>query len=1572
MVTRLDRRTGRPALGFLTAMAIIATLLSAATPARSDDNVDVDAPGLETPAPIVIRGARITTAPGKVIEKGTIVIRDGLIVAVGEAPGEHEDAVVIDGEGLHVYAGFVDADSTHGLPDTKRPDDDRSAAAGAEPSVARTPLPRMMKANRKGIRPELRAAELFVPKEEEQARLRKLGVSAVVTAPRDELLGGTGALVALSGRPRRASVHVADVGFTGSFRTYGGGYPGTLMATMAHIRQTLSDASHHRELRKRADAGRPGPQPAYDPSLDALDDLLTGRRTILWRASSENAVHRVLDLAREFSLRVVIVGGDEAWRLADRLAKRDVPVILPLSLPEEPAARPKRSKKKRDSGEKPEGDAEPDSGAAPDGEPDRGRRRRRRRPDEASLADGDDGAEAAKDDLDAMPTEPPLPQKTFDDRHRRWEERVDAALRLHQAGVRFAFTTSGLRNAKSLHATIEKLVERGLPAETALAALTTVPAELAGSRLGRIEVGRPAHVTVLTAPVGDAKARVRATIVDGRLFEYDVAAKKDKELPPAWDFTGTWSVVAASDMGEIESELVLTQDGASVSGTLTTPFGEGAISGGKVQGNQLSFAMTTEIQGQSITLEFTGTFDGEKLVGAGTGSTMVPTFDWSGTRNDGAPRKLDAPDGEGEESKPDDAEKKDDPKKKGDDPWEAGAKGEDDDPAWSTGPIPRLAPADAEVDADRRPPMVTGGTVLIRGASIVSLGPVGTVERGAILVRDGRIAAIGPEAEVMARAGGVTSIVHADGHWVIPGVIDAHSHIATSGGLNEGSMSVTPEVRIPDTIDHETVSIYRSLAGGVTSIHTMHGSANPIGGQNAILKLRWGLPARDLHFENAPQTVKFALGENPKRSNFGRGGGRFPASRQGVEAVYRRSFAAARAYRLAWKEHAAARARGEDPAPPRRDLRLEALAAILDREIKVHCHSYRADEILMMLKLARDQGFELAALQHGLEAYKAAPEVAAAGAGVSTFADWWAYKLEAFDAIPGNAALCTRAGAVVSINSDSAEAIRHLWLEAAKCVKHGGLTAEEAIALVTLNPAKQLRIDDRVGSLVVGKDADVAIFDGHPLSGSARNVMTLVDGEVRFADPTRVRVVDGTEAWLTRPGKDADAPPSPSPFAGLPRRPGSKLPATPPAPPGASGAKGSLYAIVGATVHPMNGPAIADGVVVIRDGLIEAIGPRGQVTPPRGAHVVQARGHHVWPGMIDGGTTLGLTEIGSVSGSQDGRSASGYQSDLTVLTAVNPHSELIPVTRVNGVTSVLTAPSGGPIAGQSAIVRLAGWTPEEMALEGRFALHLSLPSVPDTPTPGDAAAAKRAAEGKKRWQEATEKLHDVLEAARRHLRSDAGKKAAKADPRVRALFPFVRGERPVIVNADKALDIVAAVRFAKKEKLKLIISGGRESWRCADYLRDNDVPVILGPILSMPLRRHDRFDAPFTVASKLAAAGVDFCFKSSDASNVRNLPYHASTAVAFGLDRKRAWRALTSDAARILGIADRVGTLAPGKQADVIVTSGDILEPVSEVTTLFIGGRPIPLTSKHTRLFEQFEKRLGARSGEAPSPSGSQ
>jgi len=401
---------------------------------------------------------------------------------------------------------------------------------------------------------------------------------------------------------------------------------------------------------------------------------------------------------------------------------------------------------------------------------------------------------------------------------------------------------------------------------------------------------------------------------------------------------------------------------------------------------------------------------------------------------------------------------------------------------------------------------VERGSVLIKGGTLLTVTK-GTLEGTDLLIKDGLITQIGKN--IPAPQG--VKVIDATGMYVMPGIIDAHSH-AGLDAINEATSPVTAEVFTGDAINPFQIGLYRALGGGVTTIHAMHGSANAIGGQCETIKLRYGVKDPEgLRMDGAPRTVKFALGENPTRVH-GAGNNILPRTRMGVEFVIREAFSKAKEYLDEWDRYNKSKTqKGFRGAPPVYDLRLQTLADILRGDIIVHCHSYRADEIFMLLKVCQDFGIKKLVFQHVNEGFKVAPELAKFGAMASVFADWWAYKFEVYYSTAYNAAILTKNGVTTSINSDDGELMRHLYHEAAKTQKYGALSDDEALSLITLNPAKQLGIESRVGSLEVGKEADVAIFKGHPLSTYTVPMITIVDGVVRFdrekdADDMRIYI----------------------------------------------------------------------------------------------------------------------------------------------------------------------------------------------------------------------------------------------------------------------------------------------------------------------------------------------------------------------------------------------------------------------------------------------------------------------------------
>jgi len=842
-------------------------------------------------------------------------------------------------------------------------------------------------------------------------------------------------------------------------------------------------------------------------------------------------------------------------------------------------------------------------------------------------------------------------------------------------------------------------------------------------------------------------------------------------------------------------------------------------------------------------------------------------------------------------------------------------------------------------------PPATPERVLIRNATVWTQSVDGILEGADVLIEKGRIKAVGRGLA----AGAGALVVDGTGRHVTPGIIDAHSHSATEAlDLNEGVNSISAEVRVADVLDPRSREIYLQLAGGVTTAHVMHGSANTIGGQNVIVKYRWGATTpKELVLADAPPTIKFALGENPTLAAFRSGGPgdnlRYPATRMGVAALLRASFAAAAQYRDEWRRYDALSKREKArTAPPRKDLRLDALVEVLDGDRQVHAHSYRADEILMLMRVAEESGIRVNTFQHVLEGYRVADELAAHGASGSTFSDWWSFKAEAFDAIPYNAALMVERGVLTSLNSDNADLARRLNLEAAKTIRYGGLGRERALALVTSAPAKQLGIDGRTGSIAAGKDADVVVWSGDPLSVYSVAEQTFVDGKLRFsraADRSLRAVVAEARARLaTVLGGGKAAAAAPEAPAKVPPRAPNRYRYAPDAPAG-------TIAITGATVHSMAGPAIAQGTVVFTGGRITAVG--GPETPvPAGAERVDATGKHLWPGLIHTNSVLGISEIDSVPGTVDVSETGDVNADADVSPAINAASRHFPVARSGGITHAVVVPSGGLVAGTTSVVRTAGWTWDEMTAVRQQSVVLRWPE----PVPPQYAlflgGQKSLADRRKESDERIERLGELLDAAAAYGR--AQEPAAKSgrppeyDAQLEALQPVLRGERPLWASAREKHAIEAAVQLAAQRNLRLVITDGRDAGLVADLLARHQVPVVLANIVGEPPRPDDPYDALYALPAKLEAAGVTFAIagptRSGGSANARHITLFAGIAAAHGLDREAAYRAITLYPARILGLEDTLGSIAPGKSASLLLTDGDLLEPATQVEQVWIDG----------------------------------
>lgn len=953
---------------------------------------------VHTPRHTSIVDARIVVRPGEVIERGSVELRDGLIVDVRPGRREAVGAVVVDAHGKTVYPAFIDVHGSYGFdaqakcraPAGNGGGGPRRGPFGGQGGPQSAPSAPSAQHWNDRVCPERDVSGALALDAERAKTLRRLGFAASVAAPGSGVLRGQSALLSLREKPTpQQNLLTPRVAQSASFEadfSFGGVYPGSKMGAIALIRQAFYDAIWQRDLASWQ-LKHGGERAEANVALDALQPVLAGRQAIVFDADDELDVVRAARIADEFDLsRAWVLGTGTEYRVLDQLPV-GVGLILPLNFPKAP-----------------------------------------------SVDDAEAALELSLAELEQWRYAPYNPAKVA------------------ATGRPFAFTLAGLEKPEDgFWPALRKAVRFGLSEDQALTALTTAPAQFLGdsAHLGQIKAGQMANLLIADETLLRADdAQIYAVYVDGERDE--IRALDAAEVSGSWALTwvgakgpANWVIEGKPEalkikVGEVEATAKLV-DGRLL---ITAP---ARLFGGDAKGSEVLEAALA----------------GERLDGRWLG-TDGRVRSWSGTRTGAAPTPA----------------AKDD--KLAADAGDA-ARDKEAPPAFPSQP---RYPA-GEFGRTGLPVQIDA--LLIRDATVWMTGAAEPAVDTDVLVERGRIAAVG--VDLAAPRGAVE--IDGRGLHLTPGLIDAHSHIAGSGNINEPSHAITSEVRIGDITDPTDINIYRELAGGTTTSHVLHGSANPIGGQSQLIKHRWGAGAQALKFEGATPTIKFALGENVKQSNWpGIAVPRYPQTRMGVEQLLNDAFVQARAYD-------SARKRKSGP-PQRRDLRLEALAEILDGERLVHIHSYRQDEILMFARLSTRLGFKVAAFQHVLEGYKVADVLADIGAGASTFSDWWGFKMETFDAIPYNAAIMLRQGVVTSLNSDSNDLGRHLNTEAGKAGRYGKLSDTEALALVTINPARQLRVEARVGSIEVGKDADLVLWSNHPLSSYARPQKVWIDGREYF------------------------------------------------------------------------------------------------------------------------------------------------------------------------------------------------------------------------------------------------------------------------------------------------------------------------------------------------------------------------------------------------------------------------------------------------------------------------------------------
>ncbi|HZX96926.1 MAG TPA: amidohydrolase family protein [Myxococcales bacterium] len=826
--------------------------------------------------------------------------------------------------------------------------------------------------------------------------------------------------------------------------------------------------------------------------------------------------------------------------------------------------------------------------------------------------------------------------------------------------------------------------------------------------------------------------------------------------------------------------------------------------------------------------------------------------------------------------------------------------------------------------------------VVLRHARVLTAaGPA--IEDGAVAFAQGKIIAAGPDGSVQTPPG--AEEIDAKGMVVTPGIIDAHSHLGvypspqTQGNSdgNEATNPITAEVNAKDGFWPQDPGLRRAAAGGITSLLILPGSANLIGGRGFPVKLHFGRTADEMRFPGAKDALKMACGENPKRV-YGRQQHRAPSTRMGDIAEFRKAFAAAKDYERKqerWKE----KQQGE---PPARDLRNETLVAAMKGEILVQNHCYRADEMQLMMDVAREFGFHIRAFHHAVEAYKLRDVLAKEGVGIATWADWWGGKMEMWDGIPQNLALLEEAGVRAMVHSDSEQGIQRLNQEAGKAMAAARgvgihVRDEQAIRWLTLNPAWAMGVDDRTGSLEPGKMADVVLWDRTPFSVYARAQRVWADGVITYDARTGATVPSDFE--LGEPLRTAALQ---TPHPG--RMP--ELPSTTPQP----------LAVEDAPCTDIRGAVGLDGkpvTVTLREGKIS-------LTPIPGCRVIDTRGRILTPGFILPYGQLGLVEVSQEESANDigsTRRPPGAPAErverpvhaaMRAADSVNPLSELLPVAGGGGVTSAVTSPGGGVVSGQALWFSMDGSilrTP--LAVQVRLGLE-----------------AKEATSAPRGYSIALlrELLDDAREYGRRQKDFDQNRMrlltGSRAD--LAAMQPVLQGKLPLLIHADRTSDLRAAIAIGKEYGARVILSGVAEGWLMANELAAAKTPVILTATQDLP-ETFDALASRSDNAALLAAAGVKVMIAPEQSAHfARTLRQEAGNAVAFGLPWDEAMRAITSNVADAFGLDG--GRIAEGARGDVVLWDGDPLEVSSQPVAIWIAGRQLPLQSRQTALLRKYRK----------------
>lgn len=943
------------------------------------------------PTSYVLSNARIIVDAETTIGKGSLVIKDGRIVAVGKLVKHPAGSVVIDMKGKTIVPSFIETYSSIGLPD---------------PSKTKwSPRPQL-ESKKEGayywnesIKPEVNAVTLFKSDQKASKEYQKMGFVVAATHVQDGIMRGAGPVVALGDVDSREAVIRSNAAAyfslkKGSSRQT---YPSSQMGSIALFRQAMYDAEYYKENKSCS---------PRNLSLEALNEQLNA--PMIFEVEDKLEIFRARKIADEFDLNFTIVGaGNEFERINELAALEDQRLIIPIIFP-----------------------------------------------DAYDVGDPYVARQISLGDL------------------KEWELAPANPYFLRKKGIEFAITSKGHKKASDFWNHLHKSMENGLTREDAIRSLTSVPASILNisNDLGSLEEGKLASFSI---------------------FDKDPFEFKNAEIHESWSI-GKQHVLKQEPLVDIRGKYRFSIDSSSyvieLKGQAEKPKGSLTAYKTTVDSSQtppvekldtLKIKVDVTVERKNANFHFDVSddyYDGvitlngqyNQKINAFIGQGMLPSgrwIKWTGIQLE----------------KPKDSNKEENGKV-----------------VIDTADIRKIWYPNMAYGFDTLP---ESQTYVLRNATLWTNEDAGIIEEGTVILKDGKIDFVGT-GNYSIPADAIT--IDCKGKHITSGIIDEHSHIAISKGVNEGGQAVSAEVSIGDVVRSDDINIYRQLAGGVTTSHLLHGSANPIGGQSALIKLKWGYSPEEMLIDSAPKFIKFALGENVKQSNWGDFQTvRFPQTRMGVEQVFYDAFIRAKEYQEKWQNYndlSPKKREMKGVKKPAKDLELESVWEVVNSERFISCHSYVQSEINMLMNVADSMGFTVNTFTHILEGYKVADKMVEHGAGGSTFSDWWAYKYEVQDAIPYNASLMNEQGVLTAINSDDAEMGRRLNQEAAKGIKYGGMTEEEAWKMVTLNPAKLLHLDDRMGSLKEGKDADIVVWSDNPLSIQARTLFVFVDGELLYSD----------------------------------------------------------------------------------------------------------------------------------------------------------------------------------------------------------------------------------------------------------------------------------------------------------------------------------------------------------------------------------------------------------------------------------------------------------------------------------------